>query len=188
MKTVCKCEITDTIAYMETVTIILSIIQTMSISLGVGSSTMAILNFFKAIADGSIDPVERGFMGITYIVLRVAMVLILLTTAGLAAIGQVGTEYTNNFILAQFLLTTVLFINATLMTAKVMPSTLGPAIQAASWYALGFTLALLPHGLTNFNFPIFLACYVVFICAVAYLVRHVMAYLAKKRSVISSGS
>ena len=128
-------------------------------------------------------------MGITYIVLRVAMVFILLTTAGLAAIGlsQVGTEYTNNFILAQFLLTTVLFINATLMTAKVMPSTLGPAIQAASWYALGFTLALLPHGLTNFNFPIFLACYVVFICAVTYLVRHVMGYLARKRSVTNVG-
>ena len=52
MKTVCKFGITGIIAYMETVTIILSIIQAMSISLGVGSSTMAILNFFKAIADG----------------------------------------------------------------------------------------------------------------------------------------
>ena len=170
---------------METATIILTVIQAMSISLGVGSSTMAILNFFKAIADGSIDPVERGFMGITYIVLRIAMVLILLTTAGLAAMGlyTLGAEYTTSFILSQFLLTTVLFINATLMTARIMPSTLGPAIQASSWYTLGFTLALVPHSLTNYTIVEFLIGYVVFIGVVTYVIRHVMAYLAKKRSV-----
>ena len=94
-----------------------------------------------------------------------------------------GAEYTTSFILSQFLLTSVLFINATLMTARIMPSTLGPAIQASSWYTLGFTLALVPHSLTNYTIVEFLIGYVVFIGVVTYVIRHVMAYLAKKRSV-----
>ncbi len=57
-----------------------TIIQSMAISLGVGSSTLAIINFFVAIADGAIDETERKMMGVVYKVLRVAMVLILITT------------------------------------------------------------------------------------------------------------
>jgi hypothetical protein len=170
---------------METIIIILSIIQAMSISLGVGSSTMAILTFFKAIADGSIDPIERGFMGITYIVLRVAMVLILLTTAALASIGlyQMGDAYTTSFILAQLMLTTILFVNATLMTAKIMPSKFGPAIQAGSWYSLGFIMALLPLGLAGFSFPVFLVTYLVFLIFVILLIGRIMSYINAKHQV-----
>ncbi len=167
---------------MEIIIIILSIIQAMSISLGVGSSTMAILNFFKAISDGSIDPVERSFMGITYVVLRIAMVLILLTTAGLAAIGlfEIGPDYTTNYVLAQVFLTTVLFVNATLMTARIMPSTLGPAIQASSWYSLGFIIALVPHGLSEFDFLLFISVYLVFLLVVTFIIRGVMSHLKRR--------
>jgi hypothetical protein len=60
--------------------VLITILQTFSISLGVGSSTLAIINFFVAIADSKIDETERIMMGVVYTVLKVAMVLILTTT------------------------------------------------------------------------------------------------------------
>jgi hypothetical protein len=73
---------------METLFIASSIIQSIGISLGVGSSTLAVLNFFHAIADGTISEEERNFMGITYIVLRVAMGIILISSIALMLIGS----------------------------------------------------------------------------------------------------
>ncbi len=161
---------------MELFTTILVIIQAMSISLGVGVSTMAIVNFFYAIADGTIDPIERGFMGVTYIVLRIAMVLIILTVAGLAILGlfDLGSSYVTGYVLAQLFLTALLFINASLMTARIMPSTFGPAIQASSWYSLGFILTLIPLGMSDFLFMEFLFCFILFVILMIIIINAIM--------------
>ncbi len=66
---------------MDVIFILVAILQSIGISLGVGSSTIAIVNFFVAIADGKIEPTERKMMQVTYVILRVAMVTILLTTS-----------------------------------------------------------------------------------------------------------
>lgn len=156
--------------------VITSILQAMSISLGVGASTLAILNFFYAIKDGKIEPAERGLMGVNYTVLRVAMVLILLTTLSIFVIqGQISTY---NY--AQLTLVLVLFLNAGLMTARIMPSKFGPAIQASSWYSLGFILALVPHALTNFSFYNFGLYYLGFVAVVTIVINCVMSTLKKK--------
>ena len=169
------------IAYMETLLTVLMIIQAMSISLGVGVSTMAILNFFYAISDGTIDPIERGFMGVTYITLRVAMVIIILAFAGMAVIGQLlyGQMYLTGYVLAQFTLIAGLFLNASLMTARIMPSKFGPAIQASCWYALGFILALVPLGYSSFSYPIFISAFIPFTLLMIVLVNLVMKSLQK---------
>lgn len=168
---------------METLFIAASIIQSIGISLGVGSSTLAVLNFFHAIADGTISEEERNFMGITYIVLRVAMGIILISSIALMLIGSSlsGESYFTSYVAAQAILTCVLFVNAFLMTVHIMPSTFGPAIQASSWYSLGFMLALVPHGLVNFNFLAFLFAYATLIFFAISLINAVMAYLKDKR-------
>jgi len=161
----------------------ISILQTFSISLGVGSSTLAIINFFAAIADGVIDATERRMMGIVYVVLRVAMVMILLTTAILISIEftQGGIAEFSTIIYAQLLALVMLFVNSSLMTARIMPSTYGPALQAGSWYTLGALTALQIVGIVNFSFFIFLAAYITWLVLAVAIVNGIMSILAARR-------
>lgn len=156
----------------------------MAISLGVGASTLAIVNFFVAIADGKIDDTERRMMGVVYVVLRVAMVFILVTTvllvaAEAAALGSFLSlpAFTYGIIVAL----AALFLNAMLMTAHIMPSTFGPAIQAGSWYTLGTLIALESIGVLNFTFTQFLLAYVTWLVLAVSLVNGIMALLKMYR-------
>jgi hypothetical protein len=150
---------------METIIILVAIVQSFAISLGVGSSTLAVINFFVAINDGKIDETERRMMGVTYITLRVAMVVILLTSSIILGYNTeyLGLEAMTLYVIVQFILIFVLYGNALLMTMRIMPSTFGPAIQAGSWYSLGTLAALVPLGLTNFTFTQFILSYVAFL-------------------------
>lgn len=167
---------------MTALIIMVTILQTMAIALGVGSSTLAIVNFFVAIADGKIDETERRMMGVVYVILRVAMVAILVTSVLLAAYewsrSQVGLSA---FSISQLLTLLVLFLNGLLMTAHLVPSTIGPAIQAGSWYTLGVLVALQILGLTGFSICQFLLLYLAWIVLAIVIVNGVMAVLKAKR-------
>lgn len=162
---------------------IIGIAQAMGISLGVGSSTLAVLNFFHAIADGKIDETERNFMGVTYTVLRVSMGIILVTSLILAFLGYQasGYEYFTNYIVIQSILVAILFINAFLMTLRIMPSTFGPAIQASAWYSLGFLSALTAQYLVNIKLVSFFLGYITLFLLFVSIINGVMAYLKEKR-------
>lgn len=171
---------------METgIIILIAVLQVMGISLGVGSSTIAIGQFFVAISDGQIEKTERRMMGVTYIVLRVAMGLILLTTLAHMAVvfyilnlQGIGLEqYWNTFTVALWLIIAVLFINALGMTKHWIPSTLGPGIQGGSWYTLGIMFALGSIGLTTFTFIQFSLAYAGMICLFIAVVNGVMSRL-----------
>jgi hypothetical protein len=169
---------------MEMFYVLLSILQVIGISLGVGCSTVAITSFFVAIADGTIDPQERKMLGVVYILLRVAMVTILITTALLCLLFLQDASfdsYTNPFSVSRWLLIGVLFGNALLMTKHLMPSIFGPAIQAGSWYTLGVTTALVPLGLTSFSFFEFFIGYIAALALAVSLVNGTMAYLKSKK-------
>jgi len=161
-----------------------AVAQSISISLGVGSSTLAILNFFAAIADGKIDETERRMMGIVYVVLRVAMWSILVSTMILVAVdySTVGLSGISTFTYAQLFALAILFINATLMTAHIVPSTLGPAIQAGSWYTLGGLLALQLQGVVNFTFLQFFLGYIAWIVLAIGIVNGAMSIMKSKRT------
>jgi hypothetical protein len=163
---------------MEIIIILVSILQSISISLGVGSSTLAITNFFVAIADGTIDPVEKKMMKVTYIVLRVAMVLILLTTLILTLTGYYNFSHTTiaPYGMTLYVLIAMLYINAILMTKRIMPRTLGPALQVSAWYTLGVVNALLPLGLVSFSIVHFLLAYAAVILLAVAIVNAGMAY------------
>ncbi len=163
---------------------IVAIVQSLSISLGVGSSTLAIINFFAAIADGTIDATERRMMGIVYVVLRVAMGLILASTMLLVAVdySAVGLAGLSAFTYGQLFALFVLYLNAMLMTAHLMPSTYGPAIQAGSWYTLGGLLAIQLQGADNFTFMQFMLGYLTWIVLAVGIVNGIMAIQKAKRT------
>jgi hypothetical protein len=169
---------------MEIIIVLVAIIQSMAISLGVGSSTLAIINFFVAIADGKIDPQERAMMGIVYTVLRVAMVLILLTALVLTGINYsiAGLAYFNPFVLAVWTVIGVLYLNAFLMTKHVMPSNIGPGLQAASWYTLGVLMTLIPLGLDGFDYFEFVIGYAAGIALALAIVNGIMSYQKQQRA------
>lgn len=158
------------------------ILQSFSISLGVGSSTLAITNFFVAIKDGTIDDTERRMMGIVYVVLRVAMVMILLTTIFLVSsdFGLSGLAGISTLAYAQLLVLLVLYGNAMLMTADLVPSTFGPALQAGSWYTLGTLSALQILGYTDFTFGQFFLAYVTWLILAIGIVNAIMEIMKAK--------
>jgi len=174
-----------TIEYMEMIFVLVAIVQSVAVSLGVGSSTLAITNFFVAIADGKIDENERKMMGIVYVILRIAMMLILLTTASIAAINlsQIGTSYITPFVAGTWTLTFVLFANAILMTKHIMPSNVGPALQASTWYSFGVLMALVSLNLDGFSYFEFIVGYAAAIALAIAIVNGTMAYLKEKRQV-----
>ena len=171
---------------METaIIVVIAVLQAIGVSLGVGSSTIAISQFFVAIADGQIDKAERRMMEVVYIVLRVAMGLILVTSLAhmimvwyvLDLQGMAIEQYWNTFTLALWLIITVLFVNALAMTKHWVPSTLGPGIQGGSWYTLGIMFALVSLGLTTFTFMQFLLAYLGMMCLFIAIVNGVTSYL-----------
>lgn len=173
---------------MELFIIFVAIIFSMATSLGVGSSTIAIVNFFAAIADGSIDPNERHMMGYVYIVLRVAMVTLFFTLTLLTAFNtyHLGAGALTPYLAAQWTTLAVLYGNAILMTLRIMPSTVGPALQAGSWYMLGLLMALVPLNLDNFSYIQFVLGYAVVVTLAVSLVNGIMAYQKAKREARSA--
>lgn len=163
---------------------LIAILQSFSISLGVGSSTLAITNFFVAIADGSIDPSERRMMGVAYVVLRIAMIAILVTTLLLISREhyQTGVAGMTDFSIVQLFTIFVLFTNAMLMTMHKVPSNFGPAIQAGSWYTLGTLAALASLGMTGFTLTEFLLGYATWLVLAISVVNGIMAIQLGRRT------
>lgn len=167
---------------MEMIIVLVAILQSIAISLGVGCSTLAITNFFVAIADGKIDENERKMMGVVYIVLRVAMILILTTTTVLSMYAYATPGSFTTVTAAIWTLVAVLFGNAVLMTKHIMPSNIGPALQAGTWYTLGVTMSLIPLGLSSFSYFQFIVGYAAAVALAIAIVNGMMSYLKKKRA------
>lgn len=165
---------------MTLVLIFVSIINSISVSLGVGASTVTLTHFFVAIADGTIDEAERRMLGVAYIILRVAMFLILLTTLPLLY-AEYTTNHLSTFSYSQLIVMGLLFLNAILMSFRIIPSTIGPAIQAGSWYALGILFALRSLTLTNFSLLSFLMGYVTWLVFAIGFVNAIMSVLKSRK-------
>ncbi len=167
---------------MESLIMTLNIVQSFAIAIGAGTSTLAVVNFFYAIADGKIDETERNFMGITYVVLRVAMAFILITLILLTILGCLseGAAFFTGYTTAESILVAILFVNSFLMTIRLMPSTFGPAIQASSWYSLAFLQALYTYYQADFSLLVFCFSYLTFLFFAVSLINSIMAYLKDK--------
>lgn len=156
------------------------IVQTLSISLGVGSSTLAIVNFFVAIADGKIDEHERRMMGVVYKVLRVAMAGILISTLCVFVLSYVKVPQFEALQLQIASLLVVLCINAVLMTLRKMPSAFGPAIQVSAWYSTGFLIAF-DRVMWNLSYLQFVIFYLVMFTLAVSVINGLMMHLKQKQ-------
>jgi hypothetical protein len=164
---------------MELFILFVGIIFSFATSLGVGSSTIAIINFFVAISDGTIEATERRMMGITYTVLRVAMVLLFLALSiitGYVAYHTGAAAFTP-LLFAQWTVLAVLYLNAILMTLRLMPSTFGPGIQAGSWYTLGTLAALAAASVYPQSYSMFAIGYIALVILAITIVNGIMALL-----------
>jgi len=172
---------------MASIIILIAVLQSIGVSLGVGSSTIAISQFFVAITDGEISKIERRLMGVVYFVLRIAMGIILLTTLTHMAIvwyildlqGATMAQYWNTFTTALWIVIAVLYVNALGMTKHWIPASLGPAIQGASWYTLGILLALISLGVFSFTLSQFLLAYLGIISLFVAIINGIMHHLKR---------
>lgn len=163
---------------MELIFSLAIIFHASAIALGVGSSTLAITNFLVAIYDGAIDEGERRIMGVTYVMLRVAMASIFLTTALIYFFDKNFFGTAGLFI---WFLVAVLYVNAILMTKHLMPSKIGPALQAGTWYTLGFIVTIHIFNLMVLNYTSFSLLYAADIIVALMIVNGYMKFLQNKK-------
>jgi len=163
---------------MEILIIVCTLIFNIALSLGVGSSTLAVINFFVAIADGTINPDERRMMGVVYVVLRIALSLLLVTTLLLSFLNlyEFGVASYMPSSIATWILLFALYFNAILMTFQLIPSAFGPAIQAGTWYTFGIVATLSSLEII-FSLTQFIMFYLSFILFTIMIINCVMMYL-----------
>ncbi len=165
---------------MLTIYSVVEALSGISIALGVGSSTYAILFYFMAMRNPALRDAGKPYQKIVYTVLRVAMILILLTE--LAKIGfymylgaGVAELLASGALVLVWTIVAVLFINAILMTLHKMPMMFGPAIQATSWYTLGIVTAL---PVVTFSYVSLMLVYLAGILLVAVAIRMISQKLS----------
>lgn len=164
--------------------LLVEVLHSMSVSIGVGASTLAVVFYFCSIAgDNSIDEGERRSLGIIYTVLRVAMGLILFFFLAISIIivnyfGFEGLLRSN--IAFEWLLLFILYANAILMTLHIMPIKVGPALQASTWYTLGLMVALFPFTLSFSHYLIFYAGFVIFVILTVEAIRQIVTKRSQK--------
>jgi hypothetical protein len=75
----------------------------------------------------------------------------------------------------------VLYLNAILMTKHIMPSKIGPALQAATWYTLGFIVTIHMFKLVQLDTVTFSLLYAVDIIISLVVVNGYMKYLQSNK-------
>ena len=156
----------------------LILVHSSAIALGVGASTIAIAGFLTAIADNKFDDSERRIMGVVYFSLRVAMVLIVLFSL---LVMWLEPGFFGWFTVPMWIMTAVLYINAVLMTKHWISGKLGPAIQAGTWYTLGFLITIYVFDLSVLTLTGFGIFFVIDLLLAILIVNGCMKYLAWKR-------
>ena len=163
---------------MEFIYLVFAFVQSLGVSIGIGASTIAVCNYIVAVRDGNVDESERRLMKVVYTLLRMAMIAILVTMVAQAIILYIatGTYTLYPFVATAWTIVLILFLNAVLMTFRLMPRFLGPALQAGSWYSLGILYFLSTAGLVNFSFSVFFGGYLVVVVLALVLINGLLAH------------
>lgn len=162
---------------IETLFAITQVLHQMGVTFGVGASTFALTFFINALEDGVIDPSERRFMHIVYVVLRIGMTLITLSLLLLGAVAFFSKDIAallSPLYLMEWTLVGVIIVNAILMTKHLMPMRFGPVLAGGSWYSL-FFVNTLPLAATTY--PMLLVFYAAFLVLFFTVFTAVKSYL-----------
>ncbi len=118
-------------------------------------------------------------LGVIYWALRTAMVGILLTSA---AIYAFDSEFFGTFNQFLVVLLGVLFANAIGMTLKVVPGKIGPALQAGTWYTLGFLVTIHMFELFPIDWVVFFGLYIAVVALALSIVNLYLTFIMKKNN------
>lgn len=154
-------------------------VNTLGMTLGVGSSTYAITFFHQSIADGKIDDTEKRFLHTVYFILRMGMILLFLSyaTQGYQVWSDIQVPVGRDTLAAQATFLAIIFGNAILMEKRWVPMWLGPAIAGASWYGIFFAFVL---DLYHFSYPVLMTWYVILIVIFIIFLRILRELMMKK--------
>jgi FAD/FMN-containing dehydrogenase len=155
---------------------VVDIVYTIGLTLGVGSSTFALIFYIRALEDGVVDASEKRFMQTVYVVLRIGMFLLFLGLVG-STIHRLVELHT---LVVAWALLSVITLNAVLMHYRVMPMKYGPILAGGSWYSL-FIVSKTP--LIEAGYPITIGAYAVFL-----LIFHIVFHYLKNRFTIIKGA
>jgi hypothetical protein len=105
--------------------------------LGVGGDTFGAIFYFYALRDGQLDPSESALVKLSFVILKVGMILLVLTGFGfflyLRLTGRAELLYEPR-LMAKLLIAGILLVNAVALYAKKYPQWIGGAVSVASWY------------------------------------------------------
>lgn len=106
--------------------------------LGVGGVTFALIFQRRALADGTVDPSEGAFLGITYTMLRIGLVLLVLSGFGILLLARLEDHAERLYSVRLWLkmgLTVVLLANTIVFALRRIPDWLAHAVSITGWYA-----------------------------------------------------
>ena len=145
--------------------------------LGAGGATIAEFQITRALKDKQVSPDERALMHVNYRMIRIGMALMFVSVI---AMFWYHLSHDNTFILtsekfwAKELMFVAIIINAIALQKRWVPLWLGASISFTSWWGAAI-LGLL--GRLPYSFETYLFGYVIAIFAVAYLFRHIRAWM-----------
>lgn len=154
-------------------------VNTLGMTLGVGSSTYAISFFHQSIADGVIDDTEKRFLHTVYFLLRAGMILLFLgyTAQGYQIWQGMPIPVGTDTLAAQASFLAIIFANAVLMEKRLIAMWLGPAIAGASWYGIFFASVL---DLYHFSYPTLVVWYIALVVLFIILLRIIRECMVKQ--------
>ena len=133
---------------MESIALLFFLLQQLGMTLGVGSSTFALMFYIVGASDGVIDASERRFMHAVYTTLRIGLFLILISGMAITAAhyfaGDLATVASPAY-LFKWLLLFIIIANAVLMDRHILPAQIGGVVAGGSWYALFIIHTLAPE-------------------------------------------
>jgi len=153
----------ETISMISIVSLLAPAIYQLGLTLGIGSSTFALIFYIQFLSDGEMDPTERRVLKTVFFVLRLGMAFIISGLLFFFVLEQASGRSLLNDVgfLIQATIMGVIVGNAVLMTLHYMPMWLGPVLAGGSWYAL-FLIRFVPFSSPSYWF--LLMAYGAFVC------------------------
>jgi hypothetical protein len=164
--------------------LLLIVLHLVGAVLGVGAATFIEVFLNKSLADRKMDDSEKGFMKVTYVVLRIGLVLSVITGLGFLLVYysqgnvaklQSGTLWAKNTIIL------ILVINAVLLHLHKMKLRWGSSLSFVSWWT-AFLLGIFLTNNERFGYIEIMIAYAIAVVAGAFILEWIRSYVQQRYS------